>query len=122
MSFPRSMLLAALLAAAACSGDDGDGVQEPDDDTGDVVVRNNSFDPSAFQVEVGGTVTWVWASNGVQHNVTFEDDVASGNQGEGTFQRTFTTAGEFDYLCTIHGAGMSGTITVTAPATDGNGY
>jgi plastocyanin len=119
MSFRRSMLLAALLAAAACSGDGGDGVQEPDDDTGDVLVRNNTFDPSEFQVAVGGTVTWLWASNGVEHNVTFEDDVTSGNQGDGTFQRTFPTAGEFDYLCTIHGAGMSGTITVTAPATDG---
>jgi plastocyanin len=122
MSFRCSTLLTALLAAAACSGDGGDGVQEPDGDTGDVEVRNNAFDPSAFQVEVGGTVTWVWASNGVEHNVTFEDGVASADQGEGTFQRTFTTAGEFDYLCTIHGAGMSGTVTVTAPATDGNGY
>ena len=125
MSLRRAMLLAAFLASAACSGDGGDGVQEPDGDTGDVgdvEVRNNAFDPSAFQVEVGGTVTWVWASNGVQHNVTFEDDVTSGNQGEGTFQRTFTTAGEFDYICTIHGTGMSGTITVTTPPTDGNGY
>jgi plastocyanin len=113
------MLLAALLAAAACSGDGGDGVQEPGEDTGDVLVRNNTFDPSQFQVEAGGTVTWVWASNGVQHNVTFEDNVNSGNQGDGTFQRTFATAGEYDYLCTIHGSGMSGTVTVTTPAPDG---
>jgi plastocyanin len=41
--------------------------------------------------------------------------VSSGNRGSGTFQRTFTDPGEFDYLCTIHGAGMSGTITVVAP-------
>ncbi len=115
MYFRRSTLLAALLATMACSGDGG--VQEPDQnpDGGGVQVRNNLFDPADFEVEAGGTVVWTWASNGVQHNVTFEDDVSSGNRGSGTFQRTFTDPGEFDYLCTIHGAGMSGTITVVAP-------
>jgi plastocyanin len=72
-------------------------------------------------VEAGGTVVWTWASNGVEHNVTFEDEVTSGNQGSGTYQRTFANAGTFDYFCTIHGSGMSGTITVTAPAPIG-GY
>jgi plastocyanin len=111
-----SMALAALLAATACSGDGGDGVQGPGDGPeGDVQVENNRFDPAALQVETGATVVWVWASNGVEHNVTFEDEVASDDQGSGTFQRTFAEAGEYDYLCTIHGAGMSGTVTVTDP-------
>jgi plastocyanin len=119
MSVRGSIFLAALLAATACSGDGGDGVQGPGDGPeGDVMVENNRFDPAALQVETGATVVWVWASNGVEHNVTFEDDVRSGNQGSGTFERTFAEAGEYDYLCTIHGVGMSGTITVAAPAPD----
>jgi plastocyanin len=125
MSVRGSIVLAALLAATACSGDGGDGVQGPGDGAeGDVLVENNRFDPATLQVETGATVVWAWASNGVLHNVTFEDDVTSGNQGSGTYERTFAEAGAYDYLCTIHGVGMSGTITVAAPATDNgnNGY
>jgi len=119
MSVRGSIVLAALLAATACSGDGGDGVQGPGDGPeADVLVENNRFQPAALQVAPGSTVVWAWASNGVQHNVTFEDDVTSGNRGSGTFQRTFADAGVYDYLCTLHGTGMSGTITVAAPATD----
>lgn len=113
-----SILLAALLAATACSGDGGDGGQGPGDGPeADVQVENNRFQPAALQVATGATVVWAWASNGVEHNVTFEDEVSSGNRGSGTYQRTFADAGVYDYLCTLHGAGMSGTITVAAPAT-----
>jgi plastocyanin len=125
MSFQRMILLAAL-ALAACSDDGDEGGQGPDDETpeGDVLVQNNRFEPAGLQVEPGTTVVWAWASGGVQHNVTFADNVASATQGSGTFERTFETAGDFPYLCTIHGPSMSGTITVgssSSPDDDGDG-
>lgn len=113
MSLQRMILLAAL-AMAACSDDDDEGGQGPDNETpeGDVLVQNNRFEPEVLQVAPGTTVVWAWASGGVEHNVTFDDDVASANQGSGTFERTFETSGEYPYLCTIHGPSMSGTVTV----------
>ena len=54
MSARRAILLAALVTAAACSGDNGDGGQEPAE--GDILVRNNFFDPSTFEVAPGATV------------------------------------------------------------------
>jgi len=107
----------ALMLMAACSsgvstglGGGGGGGGGGNGDA--VTVGNNLFTPSALTVTVGTTVTWTWASGAVSHNVTFDDGVHSGTQSTGTFSRTFTTAGTYQYHCTIHGAAMSGTITV----------
>jgi plastocyanin len=120
----RSLLLAAgAIAAMACS-DSGNGGQGPGDETpeGDILVRNNFFEPSEFEVAPGATVVWTWASLGTVHNVTFDDGEASGDQGSGTYERTFAAAGDFPYHCTIHGASMSGVINVVAaPSTGGGG-
>ena len=77
-----------------------------------VSVVNNSFSPANQTISVGDSVTFFWNSGGATHNVTFADGPASPNQGSGQFQREFLGAGAFPYQCTIHGAGMSGTITV----------
>jgi plastocyanin len=123
MSVPRSILLAALVAAAACSDNNGDGGSNPPE--GDVIVENNDFDPSSLQVAPGATVVWAWSSGGTAHNVTFDDGEASGNRSEGTYSRTFATAGTYPYHCTLHGSatsGMRGSITVAAAsAPDGGG-
>ena len=123
MSVRRAVLLAVLVTVAACSDDNGDGGQEPAE--GDILVRNNFFDPSTFEVAPGATVVWAWSSGGVSHNVTFDAGESSGNQSSGTYQRTFTEAGSYPYHCTIHGtatSGMRGSVTVTAPAEgEGNG-
>jgi plastocyanin len=77
----------------------------------------NQFNPSSVSVAVNGTVTWTWAAgNSVQHNVTF-DAVAGApanitDRSAGGDSRIFTTAGIFDYQCTIH-FGMNGQVTVT---------
>ena len=86
-----------------------------------VTVSNNFFDPSSTNVAVGTKVTWTWNSCSgdgyggqtcVQHGLLFDDGTASGAQSDGTWSRTFTTAGTYKYHCTVHGTAMSGTIVV----------
>lgn len=86
-----------------------------------VSVGNNFYSPPALSVAQGTTVTWTWANGDVQHSVTFADGPTSEIQDHGTFARTFTTAGTFPYQCKVHGAAMSGTITVTAAGTGATG-
>ena len=113
--------LSVFLGLLACSGDDGP--SEPTNGgtaAATVQVVNNAFNPSAATVAVNGTVLWQWNAGGVEHNVTFADGPASGNQTSGTFERTFSAAGAYDYVCTIHAAeGMTGTVSVTAGAGGG---
>jgi len=70
-------------------------------------------------IESGDTVIWTWTSP----NHTVENDPAGSNvelfdsgllgPNGSTFSHTFSTVGDNDYYCSIHGAGsMSGTITV----------
>lgn len=77
-----------------------------------VSVGNDFFTPASTAVAPGTTVTWTWNSGGVQHNVTFDDGQKSPTQGSGTYTRAFAAAGTYNYHCTIHGAAMSGTVTV----------
>jgi plastocyanin len=77
-----------------------------------VSVSDNQFTPSAIQVPIGSTVTWTWVAGSTTHNVSFTDGVSSGDRGaNATFTRTFSTAGTFSYVCTIHG-GMQGSVLV----------
>ena len=126
MSLQRSILLAALVAVAACSDDNGDGDQSPTPE-GDILVRNNFFEPSSLEVAANTTVVWAWSSDETPHNVTFDDGEESGDRSSGTYERAFATAGTYPYHCTIHGtptSGMRGVVTVTespAPGGEGNG-
>ena len=104
-----------LAVAAACGGDD---TSAPEDgaDGGSVTVADNFFQPANVTVaRTGGAaqVNWTWTGSN-PHNVTFDVGAPhSGTQTSGTFSRTFTEAGSFTYICTVHGrAVMSGTITV----------
>jgi plastocyanin len=116
------ILAAGAIAGVACS-DSENGGQGPGDETpeGDILVRNNFFEPSELEVAPGATVVWAWASNGVVHNIEFDDGPTSGNQGSGTYERTFAAAGDYPYLCTIHGESMSGVISVVAAPAPGDG-
>jgi plastocyanin len=110
----------AMIALLGCGSDDPTGTDDPPDDA-TVLVRNNQFSPTPISVAVNETVTFEWNSAGVVHNVTFQDGPASPNQGAGSFPRTFSAAGSFPYVCTIHAAeGMTGVVNVTA-STDGSG-
>ncbi len=111
----RAMRAAALaafvLATASCDGYGSGGTTGPVP-ADEVSVRNNTFSPGNRTVAAGTTVTFRWANGAAMHNVTFDDGPASANQSTGTYTRTFNNAGSFPYHCTIHGAGMSGTVTV----------
>lgn len=79
--------------------------------TASVSVGDNFFNPTSTTIAEGGTVTWTWAG-AANHNVTFSSGTNSATQTSGMFSRDFPTAGSFDYLCTVHGAAMSGTVVV----------
>jgi plastocyanin len=72
----------------------------------------NTFVPGSVNIARGGTVTWSFAT---VHNVTFANATGApaniGDTGSGSVSRTFGTAGEFEYVCTLH-SGMAGTVTV----------
>jgi plastocyanin len=111
MRIPRFMAMMAITAAlgggASCGDSTGPGGNS-------VSVEDNLFDPANLTVASATTVTWTWNGT-VDHNVTWEGAGApapSPTQTTGTYTRSFSTAGTFDYFCTIHGQGMSGTITV----------
>ena len=83
--------------------------------TNTVSIKNFAFDPAVITVKVGTTVTW---TNSDQDPHTVTSDGKSGplnskplNAGD-TYQYTFTQAGTFSYLCTIHPF-MTATVTVT---------
>ncbi len=113
----------ALISAAACGGSTGpsqsSGNTTPP--SGGISVTNNAFTPDVKTIGVGTTVQWAWNSctggayggqTCVSHNVVFDDGVTSGLQDKGTFNRTFTVGGTYNYHCAVHGLAMSGSITV----------
>ena len=70
-----------------------------------VAVKNNSFSPTSVSVKKGDKVVFRWTQGGVPHNVT----PAKGGKGSATsskkgftYTKTFTSAGTFNYVCTIH--------------------
>lgn len=87
-----------------------------------VLVVNNTFNPTTLTVGVGVTVTFTWGNGARTHTVTPNGAAipASPNQPQThdspfSFQATFPTAGTFKYFCLTHGApnsGMRGTIVV----------
>jgi len=110
--FVTSWILLAVLAAA-CSSDSPTSTTPPPPGA-NVAVGDNFFNPNNFAATVGNAVTWQW-TGGNSHNVTFDNgDPGSSTQTSGSFSRTFTATGTFDYHCTVHGAAvMSGTVTVS---------
>ncbi|RMI30558.1 cupredoxin domain-containing protein [Nocardia stercoris] len=78
-----------------------------------VVIDNFAFAPATLTVPVGTTVTWtnqdeephtVASSNGTFHS--------PGMGAKATYSFTFTRAGTFDYICSIHPF-MHATVVVT---------
>jgi plastocyanin len=82
-----------------------------------VDISGNAYDPSPLTVAVGTTVRWT-NSDPVAHTVTSSTGAFTGsgqlNQGQ-FFEHTFGTSGTYNYYCTLHGIGMSGTVHVVEP-------
>ena len=92
-----------------------------------VTLVDSSFNPANLTVKAGQTVTWQWTActdtsggygygNGyacITHQIQFDDGTGttSPKQDQGSFNRTFTTAGTFKYHCLIHSQ-MSGQVVV----------
>lgn len=132
-----SLVSTAIVIAAACGGGATDsttnGGQNPGTGTNPstnpntVALVDSSFNPAAITVKAGTTVTWQWSacadtSSGygygsgacMTHQISFDDGsgVQSPKQDQGSFNRTFASAGTFKYHCLIHGSYMSGQVTV----------
>lgn len=110
----RLVQVALLAVAGACGGDD-----EPTgpDQNGPTVSASaaNVFSPATIEVAIGQSVTWVFGP--VDHNVIF-NPVTGAPQDipivrNTSVARTFSSAGTFPYVCTLH-AGMNGTVRVLA--------
>lgn len=125
--FTGAALIAALPVLAACGDDDGDtNGSQPSATTGGngggipanllkVTVGDNKFSPANLQVPVGANVTWEWTGNN-PHSVvgTFDGKEIQSPRltGTGVYLEAFQKAGVFEYQCGVHGAAMSGKITV----------
>ncbi len=83
---------------------------------GSVSIFDNGYTPAALSIAEGSTVTWT-NTGAAPHTATDR----SGRFDSGflmtgdTFSQTFTTAGTYEYFCTIHPE-MVATITVTGSA------
>ena len=120
------MALASLCACGGSSGSTSPNTSQPKVNTtppaGGISVSNNQFSPGTKTVAAGTSVQWAWNTctgdgyNGqtcVSHSVTFDDgSLSSPLQDQGSFTKSFATAGTFTYHCSVHGAAMTGTITV----------
>jgi plastocyanin len=92
-----------------------------------------SFSPAQVTIHAGDTVHWMWPGGGLPHTVTSGTVPNADGQfcsnggtqsaaactglgyataGPATFDHTFPTAGTFPYFCEVHGAMMTGTVTV----------
>lgn len=86
-----------------------------------VSLMNIGYHPNAITVRAGTTVMWTNnEGNAIPHTVTSgSPNAPSGAFDSGTlnpgqsFQFTFSTPGTFAYFCRIHGAAMTGTVSVT---------
>jgi plastocyanin len=96
----------ALVTAAAASG---------------VTIKNFQFSPGTSSVHVGDTITWT-NKDQAAHTATAKDgsfDTGTIKQNK-TGSHTFTKAGTFPYICSIHPS-MKGTVAVLAAASSGSG-
>ena len=87
-------------------------------------IRDFAYAPTALQVHVGDTVTWTNDEQVMPHDVTsgvpgqpdvgqaFASPILLPGQ---SFSFTFSTAGEYPYLCKLHPT-MTGVVIVAAEA------
>ena len=86
-----------------------------------VSIVDFSFNPGSITVSSGDTVQWT--NNGKVpegHDVTGDGLDSGVLQAGDTYRHTFSSAGTFSYVCSIHPS-MHGTVTVLARSSDSSG-
>lgn len=85
---------------------------------GSICMGGSVFEPTSITIAPNGTVAFRNES-GVQHSVTFPGSSPVGGDiplhSSGTNTRQFTSAGSYNFFCTVHGtatSGMRGSVTV----------
>lgn len=77
-----------------------------------VTISDNKFEPAEITIKAGTTVRWQWSGNN-PHSVLIGGSDSGQHTGSGAFEKTFAAAGaSFPFQCGVHGASMSGRITV----------
>lgn len=78
-----------------------------------VAIDNFAFVPPTLTIAAGSTVTWTNRDE-EPHTVAASDGSfrSPGMGSQATYTHTFSTAGTFDYICSIHPF-MHGTVVVT---------
>ena len=87
-----------------------------------VKVKDDFFSPSKMTIKVGDKVNFVWASTNINtHNVTLLKGPKGVKKSKFTslsgstdfhFERKFTVAGKYHFICTIHPSMMNFYLTV----------
>jgi plastocyanin len=118
--------LLALAGGAACGGSDKSPAAPPGNTNKlvDVYTIEESFVANYVTISPGDTIRWNFnkAQDGLGHNVRFDSlpkppgvpaDIGTQKNPmtTGTASRVFTTRGDFNYVCDLHGA-MMGEIVV----------
>jgi plastocyanin len=100
MTGPPAGITASTTASAPVAGDA-------------VSIDNFAFVPATLTVPAGSTVTWT-NHDEEPHTVAASDGSfhSPGMGSQGTYSHTFSTAGRFDYVCSIHPF-MHATVVVT---------
>src|SRR5918997_1527138 len=101
------------------TGGEGGGATSVSIVPGSSSLTTDAYQPNPVQVSVGTTVTWTnddaqphTATSG--QNATPDGTFDSGIMApQGTFEHTFTEAGEFPYFCLLH-PNMVGTVSVSS--------
>ena len=89
-----------------------------------VAIGDNFFNPASITIIAGDTVKWTYATGSSGHSSTCNGTGGSTLPSGGTtwdsgvlssggiYQTALSIPGNYTYICTIHGAAMSGTIIV----------
>lgn len=93
--------------------------------TVDVTINDDFFSPQNIEIIAGDTVRWTYPSTGASIHTTTCDGTSgtiipaggitwdSGNLSPNSiFKKSISVAGNYSYICVIHGSMMTGNIVV----------
>lgn len=78
--------------------------------TSQVLIKDFKFQPPQITINSGDTITWTHPGP-ASHTVKFADSESQILKNGGSYSKTFSQAGTFDYECGIH-PDMKGTVIV----------